>query len=65
MPSTETALITVFNDVLLHLDNRQTVYLNLLDLSAAFNTLEHTLLLNRLKNRLEYADMFKIGFGLI
>lgn len=46
--STETALTKVFNDILLHLDNRKIVLLNLLDISAAFDTLDHVIMLRRL-----------------
>lgn len=47
--STETALLKVINDVLLHLDNRDVVFMNLLDLSAAFDTLDHDVMLRRLR----------------
>ena len=47
--STETALIKVKNDILMSLDNKQVTFLILLDLSAAFNTVSHKLLLNHLK----------------
>ena len=49
--STETALLRVHNDILLALDNHQSVILLLLDLSAAFDTVDHKILLNRLSSR--------------
>ena len=49
--STETALLRVHNDILLALDNHQSVILLLLDLSAAFDTVDHKILLNRLSTR--------------
>ena len=39
--STETAIVKVTNDILRALDCRQCVYLVLLDLSAAFDTIDH------------------------
>ena len=48
--STETALVKVANDILLALDNHQCVYLVLLDLSAAFDTINHDVFLDRLSN---------------
>ena len=48
--STETALLTITDDILLSLDRRDNVFLLLLDLSAAFDTVNHSLLLSRLKN---------------
>ena len=47
--STETAYIKVKNDILMSLDNKQVTCLILLDLSAAFDTVSHKLLLNCLK----------------
>ena len=49
--SVETALVRVHNDIMQALDKQQGVILVLLDLSAAFDTVDHTILLNRLKNR--------------
>uniref|UniRef100_A0A8C5AGY4 Reverse transcriptase domain-containing protein n=1 Tax=Gadus morhua TaxID=8049 RepID=A0A8C5AGY4_GADMO len=48
--STETALIKVVNDIRLNTDSGKTSILMLLDLSAAFDTVDHTLLLERLEN---------------
>ena len=47
--STETALIKVFNDILCAIDNQQCVLLVLLDLSAAFDTIDHEIMLSRLE----------------
>jgi exonuclease III len=43
--STETALLRVQNDILMHLDNSDTVILILLDLSAAFDTIDPGILI--------------------
>ena len=50
--STETTLLRVFNDILVAIDNHRDVVLVLLDLSAAFDTTEHFVLLSRLEHRL-------------
>ena len=47
--STEIALLKVKTDLLSAIDNKEVTCLILLDLSAAFNTVNHTILLNRLK----------------
>lgn len=46
--STETALLRVQNDILRGMDNQSTVLLLLIDLSAAFDTVDHHILLRRL-----------------
>ena len=48
--STETALLKVVNDSLININNGNLVLLVLLDLSAAFDTINHDLLLNRLNS---------------
>lgn len=50
--NTETALIKVQNDILRALDNPKCVELLLLDKSAAFDTVDHDLLLEKMSNRL-------------
>ena len=47
--STETALHIVFNDIILFMDNKASCYLVLLDLSSAFDTLNHMILYYRLR----------------
>ena len=49
--STETALVRVQNDTLCSFDNRKSVFLLLLDLSAAFDTVDHATLVSRLSDR--------------
>uniref|UniRef100_A0A3B3Y8S9 Reverse transcriptase domain-containing protein n=1 Tax=Poecilia mexicana TaxID=48701 RepID=A0A3B3Y8S9_9TELE len=46
--STESALIRVFNDILLACDSGNHVVLILLDLTAAFDTVDHDILISRL-----------------
>ena len=48
--STETALIKVCNDLLCSLDERKAVILVLLDMSAAFDTIDHGIMLSRLRD---------------
>ena len=49
--STETTLIKVKDDILRAMDNQKVTCLILLDLSAAFDTVSHSLLLNRLRHQ--------------
>ncbi|XP_032879310.1 uncharacterized protein LOC116974699, partial [Amblyraja radiata] len=51
MHSTESALLRVFNDILLANDSGNYVVLVLLDLSAAFDTVDHGILISRLQHQ--------------
>ena len=48
--STETALLRVHNDVFANMDNHSATVLVLLDLSAAFDTIDHSVLFDRMEN---------------
>jgi len=48
--NTETALVKITNDLLLAADNQKVSVVVLSDLSAAFDTIDHKILINRLKN---------------
>ena len=54
--STETALMRVCNDVLLHMNKQHVVLLVFLDLSAAFGTVDLDVLLHRLEQRFGISD---------
>ena len=49
--STEIALLRVSNDINLALDNHDDVVLVLLDLSSAFDTIDHSVFMNKLYTR--------------
>ena len=49
--STETALLRVKNDILLNMNKQHVTLLVLLDLSAAFDTVDHNVLLSRLHSK--------------
>ena len=48
--STETALIRVFNDIALTIEQHNSIILILLDILAAFDTVDHNILVTRLLN---------------
>ena len=50
--STETAHLKVHNDILINMDNQRVTLLVLLDLSSAFDTVDHEVLLCRLETTL-------------
>ena len=50
--STETALLKVQSDILLNMDDQKVTLLVMLDLSAAFNTIDHSILLETLSSGL-------------
>ena len=54
--STDTALLRIQSDVLLALDRKKAVFWGLLDLSSAFDTIDHALLLETLETRLALVD---------
>ena len=51
--STETALLNMKADIHKGLDNKQVVCLVLLDFSAAFDTVDHKILLDRLRKEIQ------------
>ena len=61
--STETALVKVYNDILVDIDKNRTIILLLLDLSAAFDTVDHEILPYRLASRFGISDVALSWFG--
>ena len=53
--STERALLRVFN-IVLNMNKKHVMLLVLLDLSAVFHTIDHSILLQRLENKLGLVD---------
>jgi len=49
--SCETAMAKISNDILTNLDSSDSTFLILLDLSAAFDTVDHAVLINRLQTK--------------
>ena len=54
--STETTLLAVHDHVIIAMSQQQVTSLCLLDLSAAFDTIDHTILLHRLKSWFGFTD---------
>ena len=54
--STESTLLKIHNDIISSIDNGEVTALILLDLSAAFDTVDHSILLSRLKNWFGFED---------
>ena len=54
---TETVLTVVLNGLLTDLDQKKSVFLVLLNLLAAFDTIDHEILLNRLRARIGCRDV--------
>ena len=54
--STETALLKVQNDILINMDNGEVTLLVMLDMSAAFDTIDHNILIDILKNDFGVVD---------
>jgi hypothetical protein len=55
--SAETALLKVQNDILLNMDKQKVTLLVMLDLSAAFDTIDHKIMLQTLQNNFGVTDV--------
>ena len=55
--STETALLKVKSDIMYSIHNQQGVFLVLLDLSCAFDTVDHVILLSRMEKEIGLSDI--------
>ena len=58
----ETALLKVKNYIVCALDNRKAIFVILLDLSAAFDTVEFEIFDKDSHNVLEFMEMLKAGY---
>ena len=54
--STESTVLKIHNDIISSIDNGEVTALILFDLSAAFDTVDHSILLSRLKNWFGFED---------
>ena len=54
--SVETALLKILNDIYIAKENKQITILCLIDLSAAFDTIDHTILFETLKTKFKVTD---------
>ena len=54
--STETALVHLYNEMVLAINNGEVSALALLDMSAAFNTIDHDVMLDVLRRRFNVQD---------
>ncbi len=59
--STETALLKVTNNILLKMNSQEVILLVTLDLSSAFDTVNHEILLRRLQMSLAFTEKSWIG----
>ena len=63
--STKTTLLSIHNDLILAIDCGEVTSLILLDLPAAFDTVDHSILLHRLQIGLVFMVLLLTGFHLI
>ena len=61
--STETALLKVFNDILLDMNYKNVTLLVLLDLGAAFDPIDHDIFLSRLESNIGHRRTGRGGWG--
>ena len=59
--STENAVLNIHNDILLNMAKGSVTALKLLDLSAVFDTIDHTILLDRLNVYYGISELYSAG----